>query len=318
MKALKLMSFSLAILILVPNVTKARKRGLLGGLFKRKKMHESHSYHHRMEQEEYARHNSMNRFMKKPSTMTLSEEKELGQRLVAKFMHLHGVKLKSFKTHGDIWDYCNVLCSSLLPKMPQLAGRTWSVGILASEKPLIFSAPGGYILLSIGLLRQLENEAELAGLLAYEMAAICRRHHLYIIYKSMVKHQNKRAFLSILAAPKTKQTTGSKMLSNMFKQARDNQADADHAILAGGFSPVQVYEADMLAIRALAYQGYSPRAYVRVLNKLFGKEKLKQLSPPKEKRLTRVLAQIQRCFPWHKELALGKERYLNEVVEKLD
>ena len=104
----------------------------------------------------------------------------------------------------------------------------------------------------------------------------------------------------------------------MFKQARKNQADADRAIINGEFGHSAVYEADKLAIRALAYHGYAPKGYVSAVKKLFSKGPLKKPHPSPQKRVTRILKQVKRCFPWHKELALGKERYLNEVIEKLD
>ena len=320
MKAHQLLSCLLLLCLVVPTAAQeTKRRGLLSGLFKprkKKRVHESYSYHQRMEQQEYA--SSLNRSIKKPLHITLKEEKEIGQKLVAQFMHRHGVKLKSFKTHGAIWDYCNVLCHSLLPKMPQRLGRSWSVGILASEKPLIFSAPGGYILLSIGLLRQLRNEAELAGLLAYEMGTICRRHHLLLRYKTMVKRKQKKTFLSFLAAQQTKQTTNSKLLANMFKEAQNNLSDADKAVLDGDYIPSYIYEADTFAIRALAYHGYSPLAYASAVTKLFPKGPRKKSRPSPQNRINRIMKQVHRCFPWDKKLAFDRERYLNEVIEKLD
>jgi len=42
--------------------------------------------------------------------------------------------------------------------------------ILNSQEQNAFAAPGGYIFITFGLLKRLKNEAELAGVLAHEVA----------------------------------------------------------------------------------------------------------------------------------------------------
>jgi len=50
--------------------------------------------------------------------------------------------------------------------------------ILNSEEANAFATPGGYVFVSIGLLRLLENEAQLAGVLGHEIAHITHKHAL--------------------------------------------------------------------------------------------------------------------------------------------
>jgi predicted Zn-dependent protease len=47
-----------------------------------------------------------------------------------------------------------------------------------------FAAPGGYIFITRGLYALLQNEAELAGVLAHEIGHIISKHHLKILQKS--------------------------------------------------------------------------------------------------------------------------------------
>ena len=53
--------------------------------------------------------------------------------------------------------------------------------ILNSDDPNAFAAPGGYVFISVGLLRKMRSEAELAGVLGHEIAHITNRHALKMI-----------------------------------------------------------------------------------------------------------------------------------------
>ncbi len=58
---------------------------------------------------------------------------------------------------------------------PELA---WRFGILDTPHVGAFAAPGGYVFVTRGLLLELRNEAELAGVLAHEISHVEERHHL--------------------------------------------------------------------------------------------------------------------------------------------
>ena len=59
----------------------------------------------------------------------------------------------------------------------------WKFGVLASDNINAFATPGGYVLVTKGLLARLRNEAELAGVLAHEIAHVVKKHHLAAIRK---------------------------------------------------------------------------------------------------------------------------------------
>lgn len=54
-------------------------------------------------------------------------------------------------------------------------------GVLKSEGVNAVSAPGGYVFITMGALRRMKSEAELAGVLAHEVGHITARHALEII-----------------------------------------------------------------------------------------------------------------------------------------
>ncbi|OYX24853.1 MAG: peptidase, partial [Hydrogenophilales bacterium 32-62-9] len=55
---------------------------------------------------------------------------------------------------------------------------SWHFGVLDTEDINAFAAPGGYIFVTRGLYQRLNNEAELAGVLAHEIAHVTLKHHL--------------------------------------------------------------------------------------------------------------------------------------------
>jgi predicted Zn-dependent protease len=62
----------------------------------------------------------------------------------------------------------------------------WHFGVIESEDINAFAAPGGYVIITKGLYRKLENEAQLAGVLSHEIAHVVRSHHLKILQKSQL------------------------------------------------------------------------------------------------------------------------------------
>jgi predicted Zn-dependent protease len=66
------------------------------------------------------------------------------------------------------------------------ADLPWHFGVIESEDINAFAAPGGYVIITKGLYRKLENEAQLAGVLAHEIAHVVRNHHLKILQKSQL------------------------------------------------------------------------------------------------------------------------------------
>lgn len=66
------------------------------------------------------------------------------------------------------------------------ADLPWHFGVIESEDINAFAAPGGYVVITKGLYRKLENEAQLAGVLSHEIAHVVRSHHLKILQKSQL------------------------------------------------------------------------------------------------------------------------------------
>ena len=61
----------------------------------------------------------------------------------------------------------------------------WRFGVIDSDGINAFAAPGGYIVLTLGLFSLLENEAQLAGVLGHEISHVIKKDHLKALQSSM-------------------------------------------------------------------------------------------------------------------------------------
>lgn len=62
----------------------------------------------------------------------------------------------------------------------------WTFGVLDTDTVNAFAAPGGTVLITRGLLRRLNDESELAGVLAHEIIHVQMKHHLRTLIQSGV------------------------------------------------------------------------------------------------------------------------------------
>jgi len=118
---------------------------------------------------------------------------------------------------------------------------TWHFGVLDTEDINAFAAPGGYIFLTKGLYRRLNNEAELAGVLGHEIAHVTQRHHLKVLKKS--------SLIGALGQAASSKAQGSdQMVQNLIGNGAE--------IMARGLDKDAEFEADRVGIVFAARAGY--------------------------------------------------------------
>ncbi|MES9876900.1 MAG: M48 family metalloprotease [Candidatus Sedimenticola sp. PURPLELP] len=130
----------------------------------------------------------------------------------------------------------------------------WRFGILDTDDINSFAAPGGYVFITKGMLRQLDNEAELAAVLAHECAHVVQRHYLAAVQK------NARLDLSanlVSAAVKTDQ-----------RGALDKVLSGSRELYARGLDKDDEYEADRMGAVLTARAGYEPFGLHHVMQRL--------------------------------------------------
>lgn len=130
------------------------------------------------------------------------------------------------------------------------ADLPWHFGVIESEDINAFAAPGGYVIITKGLYRKLENEAQLAGVLGHEIGHVVKKHHLKVLQKSQL--------LNI----------GAQLLGEKF--GKDNQTiekaiGSGAEILARGLDKDAEFEADRIGLALATRAGYEPYGLPEVL-----------------------------------------------------
>ncbi len=132
---------------------------------------------------------------------------------------------------------------------------TWHFGVLDTEDINAFAAPGGYIFLTKGLYRRLNNEAELAGVLAHEIAHVSKKHHLKVLKESSLI-----GALGEAAASKAK--SSDPVVQNLIGNGAE--------IMARKLDKNAEFEADRIGIVFAARAGYDPWGLPDVLQDMAG------------------------------------------------
>ena len=105
------------------------------------------------------------------------EEVELGRDMAAQLLGAAPLTanegLQRYVNHVGRW----LASQTERPDLP------WRFGVLEAPQLNAFATPGGNIFITRGLLERMRSEAELAGVLAHEIAHVLRKHHLKAIQK---------------------------------------------------------------------------------------------------------------------------------------
>lgn len=128
----------------------------------------------------------------------------------------------------------------------------WTFGVIDSRGINAFAAPGGYVVITLGLYNLLENEAQLAGVLAHEISHVVQKHHLEALNKVL-----KREFWAGLAVASVDDGGDRKTLETL--------VNSGVQLYATGLDREYEYDADMRGVVLAARAGYDPYALLDVL-----------------------------------------------------
>jgi predicted Zn-dependent protease len=175
-----------------------------------------------------------------------ADEIEIGAKLTAGLLGaaplVADARLQRYVNNVGYW----VAVQSKRKKLP------WRFGVIQSAGINAFAAPGGYIVVTLGLYQLLENEAQLAAVLAHEIAHVVRKHHLKALQKTM-----KRDVWSDLAVDAVEDKQDSKTVQKLINSGLQ--------LYTTGLDRKFEFEADLLAVVLAARAGYDPYAFLDVL-----------------------------------------------------
>ena len=129
----------------------------------------------------------------------------------------------------------------------------WKFGVIDSSGINAFAAPGGYIVITIGLFDLLENEAQLAGVLAHEISHVVKKHHLNALKKTMKRNFWSKVGTRVLVEDKKDRESVNKLVN------------AGVQLYSTGLDRKFEHDADLKAVVLAARAGYDPYALLDVM-----------------------------------------------------
>ncbi len=177
--------------------------------------------------------------------ISLDEEIELGERVAAKIQHQYGVY------HHEPLERYVALVGTAVSWQGERKEIKYSYTILDSDEINAFAAPGGFVMITRGLLEEMRNEAELACVLGHET--------WHVEDKDEIRRVEKAQRVGILA---------SEAISAMSDQELGEVADYCYSILEKGRSREDEFQADAEGVRFAAGVGYAPHAMSALLGRL--------------------------------------------------
>ena len=178
----------------------------------------------------------------------------------------------------------------------------FTIKVIDSDEVNAFALPGGFFYVNKGLLLAADNEAELAGVMAHEIAHVAARH--------AVENQTKASLLEYAALG------GSIFLGGIPGLIYQNTAGIGLLGIFMKFSRGAEEEADKLGVQYMYAAGYDPGAMATMFEKLEAKNKKKPgfisrafaSHPAPPDRRASALALAAR-FPEHEEYVISSSEF---------
>jgi beta-barrel assembly-enhancing protease len=180
-------------------------------------------------------------------TFSDAEEQQLGSDISARIRDKYGV-VQDREVHKYV-----TLVGSVLASASTRSRLNWTFVVLDTDGINAFAAPGGFVHITKGALGLIRNEAELADVLAHEIAHVTARHTIKAIQKSKA--------MSLGA-----QATRREVLS----QAADRGYEI---LLENSFDRGDEIEADRIGVTLANGAGYAPTGLAAFLTRLADRNK---------------------------------------------
>ncbi len=177
------------------------------------------------------------------------------------------VAVEAFSRFGgeypnQAWNRYINLVGKTIAEVSDRPTLNYHFAILNSPEQNAFAAPGGYIFITVGLLKALKNEAELGGVLAHEIAHVTKRHMLDTIRRG-----------AVLGSVSELSLTAMKKDPKMFSSAIDQMTEL---LFTKGLDKDKEFEADTVGVDYAYRAGYHPQGlkdYLQTLAKEEGHAK---------------------------------------------
>ena len=176
-------------------------------------------------------------------------EIQIGQQLAAILLGskplLRDMAMQRYLNQLGRW----ISLQSTRPDLP------WTFAILDDAGFNAFAAPGGYVFVTKGLMDRVQDEGELAGILAHEITHVTAKHHLIAL--------NKAARTGLLT-----QVIGSQLKNDLGGMVSSQLLALGRNMYSKGLDQDDELEADRTGVALAARAGFDPYGLVAVLQQL--------------------------------------------------
>lgn len=206
-----------------------------------------------------------------------TEERDIGAKMAAQIR----TEKKIFQDR-TVTDYVN-RTGQRIARLSDRPNLPYQFTVIEDKTPNAFAVPGGYIYVHTGLLRILDTQAQLAGVLGHEISHIVARHS--------VKQMQEGLGFQLLST----------LVFGGSSQATQTAVNVGLALVLKGYSRDAEAEADSYGTMYMARAGYNPEGMAQVMDKLAALsaggdgfwENLASDHPPAAKRAAAVRAEIK-------------------------
>ncbi len=192
---------------------------------------------------------SVGKIAKSQEPVSLDKEMEIGG----------GIAVKSFSVQGtlhpdtELQRYIAKVGLAIVAQTER-ADFPFAFAVVENEDINAWAAPGGYVFITTGALSQMENEAQLAGVLAHEIGHVVRGHMI-----EMIRRQQLQAGAAGLAQSS---------LSGDMAQFSAFVDQGTGILFEKGLDQNMEYDADKVGMEFAALTGYNPAELIVYLEKL--------------------------------------------------
>jgi len=185
-----------------------------------------------------------------------ADEIEMGKVVAARIL----AATPEYKDRA-LWEYITFIGLTLVDACPR-NGLAFYFIVLDSEEVNAFSAPGGFVFITRGAVGICRNEAELASILAHEVAHISLKHSIRSIDRS------KYRFMMKDMLNKMDEASGRDEIAEEIEKELTDLADTLFAETQAPYNRAMEIEADREALVYLTRAGYDPFAAISVMERL--------------------------------------------------
>lgn len=203
-------------------------------------------------------------------TLDVNLEQSIGRAVAARLISQGVVK------GGDLHEYVNLVAARVGSFSPR-DDLHYRVFVLRSSAVAAFAAPGGFIFITKGLLGQMDDESELAGLLGHEIAHCVRLHGLSSFKRAAVQKRSDDAFAMLDEAVVE---TGGKIETI---EDLESLADSYYEQVQKGSSRVHEKESDIFGVVFAYAAGYDSDGLARLFERMHGAKHASYSTKDKDK-----------------------------------